>query len=206
MSRAKRQAAKAVGLRIDIETRSRADLKRTGVYRYAEDPDFRVLLISYSIIREYANGQRKITRPGLLNLSNHRAVLRFQKLLENPRIEKHAYNAAFERIALSAWAGKQPGDYIDPTNWHCSAVRANVSGVFGSLDEVAKALRSPVKKDAEGRRLINLFSKPDNKRGGGFHDTGWCWCGCAPSSEESVFAPNPVSPGGDPICFGGVLS
>lgn len=176
MGEAKKPVAQAVGLRIDIETRSGADLKRTGVYRYAEDPDFKVLLISYSIIREYPNGQRKITRPTLLNLDNQRSTRRFQKLLLNPRIEKHAYNAAFERVALSAWMGKPTGDYIDSANWHCSAIRANVNGVFGSLDEVAKALRSPVNKDIEGRRLINLFSKPDKKNGGQFHDLGPCWC------------------------------
>ena len=35
-------------LSIDIETFSPEDLTRSGVYRYAEAPDFRVLLFGYS--------------------------------------------------------------------------------------------------------------------------------------------------------------
>ena len=36
-------------LSIDIETFSSEDLSRAGVYRYAEAPDFRVLLFGYRI-------------------------------------------------------------------------------------------------------------------------------------------------------------
>ena len=35
-------------LSIDLETRSGADLKKTGVYRYTEDPEFDILLFGYS--------------------------------------------------------------------------------------------------------------------------------------------------------------
>ena len=35
-------------LEIDLETKSGADLRKTGVYRYAEDPDFDILLFGYS--------------------------------------------------------------------------------------------------------------------------------------------------------------
>ena len=36
-------------LSIDIETFSSEDLVKSGVYRYAEAPDFRVLLFGYSV-------------------------------------------------------------------------------------------------------------------------------------------------------------
>jgi len=36
-------------LAIDIETYSSADLKKTGVYKYVEAPDFTVLLLAYSV-------------------------------------------------------------------------------------------------------------------------------------------------------------
>ena len=35
-------------LSIDLETRSGADLKKTGVYKYTEDPAFDILLFGYS--------------------------------------------------------------------------------------------------------------------------------------------------------------
>lgn len=170
--------AKTVGLRIDIETKARTDIK-AGAYRYAEDPEFGVLLIAYSRIRQYPGGERRITPPRLLDLTSPEAVARFQKLLAIPTFEKHAFNANFERVALSRWLGMETGEYLDPKGWYCSAILANVHGVSGTLDEVAKALRSPINKHAEGRRLIRLFSIPDRKTGQ-FHDPcefAPCWCG-----------------------------
>ena len=36
-------------LSLDIETFSSVDLSKSGVYRYAEAPDFRILLVGYSL-------------------------------------------------------------------------------------------------------------------------------------------------------------
>lgn len=148
-----------IGARIDIETRSSTDIK-SGVYKYTEDPDFRVLIICYSPIRRYPGGARKLGAVRALDLNDAAAVAQFKTLLADPRFEKHAYNAAFERIALSYWSGLPAGQYLDPRNWHCSAIRSNVSGIFGTLDEVARAVRSPIRKDPEGKRLIKFFSQP----------------------------------------------
>jgi DNA polymerase len=153
---ANRVVTKLVGIRIDVESRSAADLSKRGVYVYAEDPDFDLLVVRYAPIREYPGGARKLGQIQALNM--HRPNPDFAKILTDPTYEKHAYNAAFERITLSRWLSMPLGTYIDPENWHCSAVRANVNGVFGTLDEVAKALRSPASKDAEGKRLIKMFS------------------------------------------------
>lgn len=153
-----------VGLRIDIESRSSVDIKN-GVYRYTEDPDFEVLIIAYCPIREQADGSRKLGRVRTLDLTDSDAVQRFQKLLADPSKEKHAFNAAFERVALSRWMGMGTGRYLDPQSWYCSAALANTHGVFGTLDEVARAVRSPITKDPEGKRLINLFSIPNRRTG-----------------------------------------
>src|SRR5690606_18542706 len=99
-------------------------LKKTGVYPYVEDPDFAVLVIAYSPIRRYAGGAEKIGRPRLLDQSNVADVDQFIAALKDPRFQKHAYNAAFERIALGRWIGLPTGKYLDPKNWHCSAIRA----------------------------------------------------------------------------------
>lgn len=151
-----------VGLRIDIETKSSTDIK-FGVYRYAEDPDFAVLIIRYAPIRE-VNGKRRLGSVRGLDGNEDR----FRKLLADETIEKHAYNAQFERICLSKWLGMPNGTYLDPRNWHCTAVRANAAGVFGTLEEVATALRAPINKDKEGKALIKFFSVP--RKGGGFSD------------------------------------
>jgi DNA polymerase len=162
-------------VRIDIETRSSTPVKY-GAYRYAEDPDFAVLHIAYSPMRRHPGGAVSLGRPRLLDLTDAESVTQFSAKLQDTRFQKHAFNANFERITLSAWLGLAPGTYLDPRNWHCSAIKSNVNGVFGTLDEVSRAIRSPTSKDKEGRRLIKLFSMPDPKTGL-FHETGPCWCG-----------------------------
>jgi DNA polymerase bacteriophage-type len=158
-------ARKIVGLRIDIETRSRVDI-RHGVYRYVECPDFRVLLIAYSWIYEYEDGTRKISKPRLYHQQSGAEKTRFRNALRTRSMEKHAFNAQFERVCLSTWLGLPAHAYLDPANWRCTAARANVHGVFGSLDEVARAVRAPIAKDPAGKRLIRLFSQP--QRDGAF--------------------------------------
>lgn len=153
-------ARRLIGVRLDIETRSREDLKKSGVYRYAECPDFAVLLLAYSPIRRDEDGSEVLGKPRLLDFDNSESVRKMKRLLLDPTMEKHAFNAAFERVCLSRWVGLGRGTYIDPANWHCSSVLASVNGIQGSLDEVAKAVRSPINKDTEGKRLIRLFCQP----------------------------------------------
>lgn len=45
----KGQEWKMKELSIDIETYSEVDLRKSGVYRYAEDPSFEILLLAVSI-------------------------------------------------------------------------------------------------------------------------------------------------------------
>lgn len=58
---------------IDIETYSSCDLAKSGVYRYAESPDFEILLFGYSIdggevqVIDIANGEKGASR-------NHRCA------------------------------------------------------------------------------------------------------------------------------------
>lgn len=173
-----------VGVRIDIETKSRTDIK-AGAYRYCEDPEFEVLITAYTPIRQYAGGARKLGRVRVLDESDATEVSTFTRILHDDNLEKHAFNANFERICLSKWRGFPNGIYLDPKNWHCTAIRANVNGVFGTLDEVGRALRSPTAKDREGKRLIRLFCSPEPKSKR-FHDThGVCWCG---ANHEADFA------------------
>lgn len=80
-------------LALDIETFSCADLSRSGVYRYAEDPGFCVLLVGYSAddgpvcVADLASGD---VLPDWL-----------VEALLLPAVEKWAFNAAFERVRLS---------------------------------------------------------------------------------------------------------
>ena len=86
-------------LSIDLETRSAADIGKTGVYRYAEDPEFDILLFGVSV-----NGG-PVT---VYDLASGDVVP--QEIIEALRDEsviKYAYNASFERICLSYWMWKK---------------------------------------------------------------------------------------------------
>lgn len=169
---------KTLGIRIDIESRSGLPIK-VGSYRYAEDPDFKVLIICYTPIRQHADGTVKLGKIRRLDLSStmqgYRERAQFFSIIQDPRFQKHAFNANFERIALSKWIGLPNGTYLDPENWHCTAIRANVHGVFGTLDDVARAVRSPIRKDARGKALIKFFCVPMSDRD---QKTALNTCGC----------------------------
>lgn len=185
MNRGKR---KFLGYRIDIETRSSVPIK-LGAYRYTESPDFAVLIVAYSPIWRHPGGTEKYGAIRLLDLDDPAAVQKFRSIVTDPSFQKHAFNANFERVSLSRFFGLPLGTYLDPKNWFCSAVLANTNGVFGTLDEVARAVRAPITKDPEGKRLIKLFSVQMTAREQKSADAN---CGCQvfhqPKAHPTEFA------------------
>ena len=72
---------------IDIETRSGADLSETGVYRYAEDPAFAVLLFGYAV----DDGPAEV-----VDLTAGEQIPEgIVKALSDPTVIKYAFNASF---------------------------------------------------------------------------------------------------------------
>lgn len=140
-------------LYIDIETRSRTDVKM-GVYRYAADPDFEILMAAWSLDggeTQVALGREQIEAiPGLLD----------------PAVQKVAHNAAFERVCFSRFFGMPVGRYLPPEQWDDTMALAAEHGYPQSLDALAKALGAE-EKDTAGTRLINRFCVPN--RAGGFY-------------------------------------
>ena len=134
-------------LSIDIETYSGVDLKSCGVYRYAENPDFAILLIAYAIndgpvnIIDVASGQEIPDE--------------FARALTRKSYIKCAFNAAFERVCLEKYYKVD----IPAEQWECTMVQSAYMGLPLSLDQVAKALKLPQQK-ADGKALIRYFSTP----------------------------------------------
>ena len=141
---------------IDIETYSDVDLKKCGVYKYVESPNFAVLLFGYSIdegavqVVDLANGE-KIPDEVLA-------------ALEDENVIKWAYNANFERVCLSRFLGYPAGKYLSPVGWKCSKIWAAYLGLPQTLKAVGAALDLENQKFDEGKALIRLFSVP-NKNG-----------------------------------------
>lgn len=137
-------------LSIDIETYSSVDLKKSGVYKYTESPDFEILLIAC----DWGNGSNCYD---LLNLTDDTSAFldSFITDLQDPNIIKTAHNAAFERTCLA----KYFNIVLPPEQWRCTMVKCSTLGLPMSLGAVAKVLGTE-HKDTGGKALINYFCKP----------------------------------------------
>ena len=139
-------------LSIDIETYSSANLSKSGVYRYVEDPEFEILLFGYSLngaevqVVDLANGE--VIPPAILTL------------LEDETCIKWAFNATFERVCLSRYLGYPTGKYLDPSSWRCTMIWSAYLGLPLSLKGVGEILKLDKQKLTEGKELIKYFCVP----------------------------------------------
>lgn len=139
---------------IDIETFSDIDLRKSGVYRYTDSPNFDILLFAYSIdggpvqLIDLASGEEMTEE--------------VMEALLDPATIKTAFNANFERVALMRYLTKIRGKdtYLDPSSWRCSEVQAAMLGLPLHLEGVAKVLNLGTQKMTEGKALIRYFCLP----------------------------------------------
>ena len=157
-------------LSIDIETYSGYDLSKCGVYKYAESPDFEIILFGYSIdggevyIVDFSAGET--LPPEILDA------------LTDDNVQKCAFNANFERVCLSrhladmgisldpfadrhhsaAVFGK--AKYLNPASWRCVMVWSAYMGLPLSLEGAGAVLGLEKQKLTEGKELIRYFCSP----------------------------------------------
>ena len=137
-------------LSCDIETYSSVDIGKCGTYKYAEAPDFEVLLFAYSVdygdvrLVDFANGEE--------------LPYEVYEWLYDPDVEKTAFNANFERTCLSKWFDR----YCEPEQWSCTMILAAQCGLPMSLAGVGAALELPEDKAKlkTGKDLIRYFCVP----------------------------------------------
>ena len=162
-------------LSLDLETKSSVDIGKCGAYKYAESPDFEILLFGVSVnhgpitVYDLACGD---TVPEEIIAA-----------LSDDRVTKWAYNASFERVCLSVWLRRNypqhfrsysiPGDpvqnYLDPASWKCTLVWAAYNGLPLGLEKVGAVLGFEEQKLKEGKDLIKYFCcpcKPTKSNGG----------------------------------------
>ena len=144
-------------LSLDLETYSDIDINKAGVYRYVDSPEFKILLLAYAV----DGGEVQ-----LIDLTRgERIPKEIIDALSDPSITKWAYNASFERVALSAFLGMPTGTYLDPAGWKCSMVWAATLGLPMGLAKVGEVLALDKQKMSEGRDLIRKFCIPNKKTG-----------------------------------------
>ena len=152
-------------LSIDIETRSSVDIGKAGAYKYAQSPDFEILLFAY----QWNNDPVKI-----IDLKNGEELSCWlMQALTDPSVIKHAYNAAFEWYCLNRAGYETPVD-----QWRCTMAHGLYCGYTAGLDATGKAIGLPQDKQklTTGRALIRYFCvpcKPTKTNGGRTWNQPW---------------------------------
>lgn len=137
-------------LSLDFETFSATDIVACGSYKYMEDPEFEILLMSY------AYDDDEVTVIDLT--AGEKVPLTVMFDLTNPSVTKAAWNCAFERNAiLTQW-----GVYCPPEQWEDSMILAGQCGLPMSLAGASEALGlgEDQAKMKEGKALIRYFCQP----------------------------------------------
>lgn len=143
-------------LSIDLETYCEVDLRKSGVYSYAEDDSFEILLLAVSV----DNGPVTV-----YDLTKENLPDQILHALVNDSIIKWAFNASFERICLSNWLKKHhpkllSEGFLSPNSWRCSMVWSAYLGLPLSLEGVGTVLKLKEQKLKEGGDLIRYFCLP----------------------------------------------
>ena len=135
-------------LHIDLETFSSVDIKKSGLYKYVQSPDFKILLFAYAYDEEPVEvidmEQGEELPPQIIYD------------LRNPDVIKTAHNAAFEFYCLSKFYDTRL------EQWRCSMIHALYCGYPASLSAVGEAMNFPQdkKKMGIGKALIKFFCVP----------------------------------------------
>ena len=157
-------------IEIDIETYSSVSLPKCGVYKYAESPDFEILLFGYSI-----DGGKVRTIDLACGEEIPADIL---DALTDDSVTKWAFNAQFERVCLSRYLAdmgisldpfhdnhplsRECARFLNPGSWRCSMVWSAYMGLPLSLEGVGAVLGLEKQKLTEGKDLIRYFSVPCN--------------------------------------------
>ena len=137
-------------LHFDIETFSAADLRKVGVYVYAQHPTTGVWCACYAFddeeVKVWVRGQ-----PCPQEIIDH-------VLAELPIF---CHNASFERVMWTYVLGPRYGWPVPKLEqFHCTMALASVMALPRALGDAAAALGLDVRKDAAGRRVMLQMCRP----------------------------------------------
>lgn len=155
----------------DYESRSRANIKKVGTYRYAEDESTEIFCAAIAVNDEepkvwinpkfeikaglFEEVKSEISEAGILDLSQHIHV---------NKAEVWAHNAQFEH-AITKYHGAKHGIIIEDDRWRCTAALCRRAAIPASLEKASLTLNLKQQKDSTGSALIRKFSTPNKKTG-----------------------------------------
>ena len=127
---------------LDFETKSACDLKKHGVYNYAQDLSTEVLCMSYA----FDTGEVQTWTPDQP----------FPDAVRNYTGQIRAHNSTFERLIFWYVLGIN----FKLEQFYCTATQARANCLPGSLEDIGRALSAKMKKDHRGKQLIRQCCVP----------------------------------------------
>lgn len=135
---------------VDFETRSTADLRRTGVYRYAQDATTDVWCMAYA----WDDDEPKVWTPG------QPVDAELVQYIEQGG-DLRAWNAQFERVIWNDILAKRYGwPKTTIAQWFCTAAEARAMALPGALGQSADVLGVEQQKDLQGASLMLRMARP----------------------------------------------
>lgn len=132
---------------LDIETYSSVDLARGGVHKYAESPDFEILLMSYAFDDDPVQ---------VWDFTEQGTPPWLEATLLDESVLKVAWNMAFERACFN----QALGIYTPPEQWRDAMTLSAMNGLPMSLEATGAALLLTEQKLDTGKALIRYFCQP----------------------------------------------
>lgn len=151
----------------DFETRSAANLKKTGSWKYSLDSTTQVLCMAFRL-PYWKKGRTGLWHPTLLNgalpeSGVEELIELFNWIIQGELLEAH--NAWFERgIWQNVMAPRYGWPLVAGDRWRCSAAKAAAHALPRSLDDAAAALGLSIRKDAAGAKVMMKMNKPRKPR------------------------------------------
>jgi DNA polymerase family A len=134
----------------DVETRSKADLRLCGAWRYASDPSTEPLYVCWAV----DNGEVATWRSG------DPIPEPFFAAADNIDWQIIAHNYDFERFVLEHVLSRFGFPLIPLERWHCSQRLALANAYPAELGLLSQALSLPYRKDPKAARALREVSRP----------------------------------------------
>lgn len=138
---------------LDFETFSQLNVTKVGAHRYSRHPSTEVLIAAYML--------PGMDRPAVWLPRSQRPPKDLVSWVVSGG-QLAAHNSGFERVVWEHALRRQHPSMprVKNTQWVCTAARAAASGLPRSLDGALRALKAPIAKDEDGKRLMRIFSSP----------------------------------------------
>ena len=152
---------------VDIETYSDIDIKKAGLYKYAQSPAFEVLLIAFAVDSGPVQIVDLTADPGGEGSgANWQVLQEFRRLWVADDVIFHAYNAAFEHYCLNTWARRHGWETHPIGDWRCTMAHGLYCGYTAGLGTTGEAMGLPQDKQKMdiGAALIRKFCVPGKEK------------------------------------------